>query len=1500
MQANLSGQIATFWVENLDGWSQQFDLSCSPTGSVSSCSVQAWITVDAFATEAVNVTYASGPGGTGTVTLTAAGTGGIGEGYYTVTVDGTIPDIQLLEPTTEVAVEFPTIKLGWCDNNALNAGSRWIKVNGVLKTSSFDYLTVGGGCAANATSTTTTVSIQLGSNEVQAHICDNVNNCATETFWVTRSNATAPPAADLTPYEFKLQDLARCALSCFHVVQTYTTVPHFTRGAAQAVTLVYHGDRANPRPIIQVDQAPPPDATPDLYQMKIKVNSVYQAFTNGETALNFDFRNETLRLKAQFSTNLVTGVYPMDIEIGAYYPATGVWSWRTTFTKLVVVNETTSPIARGWTVGGEQRLHIQGDGSALVTDGWGNAVYFEKLAGVFVRPPGEFSALTQSGSIYTRAYPDSTKVTFVAGVMTEIRDRFNQVWTFARDGSNRLIEIWDPVGSGRKHVLTYNTNGLATIVGAGSPARTTTLTVDGNKLLQTIQDPNGDVTRYWYAASGLGFRLDSVTDRRGFATAFEYDGAWRVNKIKAPTVAAYGVGNVRPETNFTPWPSVGLPLSGTGTPFSAARGDTIQAVVTDAEGRATKFTVDKWGQQLVVRDPLNNATTITRNADGLATQIGNPTGGLETMTYGVATLPLPTQTTATGSGTVNYRYAAYAQVDSVWGDTPPVRLMIGTEGRVDWVRRGSADSMKTSYAYKTAGIENGLLASVTAPNLVVTNQYRYDTDGNLLADSVPGVRRTVWVRDSYGRDTTLMKDDVRGQFPTQIMEPIKTVYDALNRVMSVSQGGPSFVTSYQYDGPHVKRVQDATGQVYRFAFNAAGWVTDAFDPADTLSRKDTYQYDRTGLRRQWINRRGQAITFSYDALGRLAKKAGSNTATDTLWYPDLLTTVARGAITTDSLAHTSGMLLSKAVTYYCEANCAASPFSGPRIERSYGYNARGELENMTPTGPTGLSLTGRSYAWTASTGRLASITLGGLATNYTFDRMGRLVKRTLPGTNHVVVHEWAQGGTKEIVGPGGYNAVVDRRMGRDPAARLLNHVKDDDKGPRYLYDDHGRLEGVEFIHVVNTGLCTEDEPWGGYECDPSAVVVDSSHTFNYDAVGNRWSQGGTYDPGNRVKTFGAWITFTHDLDGNVTKKTDGTTTYEYRWTAEGLLDSVQAGGTWSKLSYDGFGRFVGWNQGGTPVRRVAWDGGNVLVETNGTVTAEEGEYSYVPGQLDVLHAYMDGGGTEQHYAHHDGAGNVTATTTSGQVVRQSLGYDVWGKKISSSEPAGYEQRSWWKGATAFQRSGEFELTYMRARWYDPDLGRFLSEDPVGLEGGINRYSFAGNDPVNAADPTGLVCQSATEEYWVVNEEGNGLEKRTREVFACDVGISGDARWRSDRGWGLGGLGDGWGESSESGLGSDAGFFEETAVRFNRRWIGCRSRRMEFRTKDNYGAIGTWALERVTVKGPRVKIRGIPVDARVGFYKGHFKSASYAAPLAALGQVLCQAGVGLFEAAAMIS
>ena len=127
------------------------------------------------------------------------------------------------------------------------------------------------------------------------------------------------------------------------------------------------------------------------------MNFVNVTFLNGEQVLRFAYPgNINVRLGGQFDAGVnnvgSTGAYPLEILVSALY--TGGPVTTTIPTKLVVVNEVDAAIARGWTLDGISRLYEQADGSALLTQGDGSAVYFWNVGGTFVAPAGEFSSLT--------------------------------------------------------------------------------------------------------------------------------------------------------------------------------------------------------------------------------------------------------------------------------------------------------------------------------------------------------------------------------------------------------------------------------------------------------------------------------------------------------------------------------------------------------------------------------------------------------------------------------------------------------------------------------------------------------------------------------------------------------------------------------------------------------------------------------------------------------------------------------------------------------------------------------------------------------------------------------------------------------------------------------------------------------------------------------------------------------------------------------------------------
>src|SRR5207244_679752 len=141
-------------------------------------------------------------------------------------------------------------------------------------------------------------------------------------------------------------------------------------------------------------------------------------FVNGDTKLRFTppaTSSTSVRLAGQFDASAyTTGVYPIKLLVTWATGSPGVTNeTRTILTNFAVINERKSPVARGWTIAGIQRLSLT-QGGALITAGDGSSVFFQGCGtNCYIRPQGEFSSLTSSGTggsrVYTRLYPDSSR-----------------------------------------------------------------------------------------------------------------------------------------------------------------------------------------------------------------------------------------------------------------------------------------------------------------------------------------------------------------------------------------------------------------------------------------------------------------------------------------------------------------------------------------------------------------------------------------------------------------------------------------------------------------------------------------------------------------------------------------------------------------------------------------------------------------------------------------------------------------------------------------------------------------------------------------------------------------------------------------------------------------------------------------------------------------------------------------------------------------------------------
>jgi len=417
--------------------------------------------------------------------------------------------------------------------------------------------------------------------------------------------------------------------------------------------------------------------------------------------------------------------------------------------------------------------------------------------------------------------------------------------------------------------------------------------------------------------------------------------------------------------------------------------------------------------------------------------------------------------------------------------------------------------------------------------------------------------------------------------------------------------------------------------------------------------------------------------------------------------------------------------------------------AGQTYWRRFCYTAAGLLDSVEITGG-GIAFRARRYLYNTVLGTLTEVHVGGAITRIgtqadllpdtvTYPAGDKVIRRFTP------LHSMTQ-----LSSAAPYGGTIARSLQVDSLSRVTEQlVGDGTSGKRYLYDGLSRV--ISDADVVASSPpppnCTGDPPpiideYGNNCVNTGGTTwqVVGSVQFAYDSVDNRTDKGGSYLVGNRIASFDG-CSYTTDLDGNVTARTCGTQTVTFFWSAESRLDSLTVGSQRVAFKYDAGGRLIRIDVNGVAQSHFLWDGGNLLAELNGVGTAPVAEYSYFPG-ADNPHAVVVGG--QEYHPQVDGLGNVIALTDNAQTVQRTYSYDAWGTLTGGTDtkPFSNVDRVRFKGALWL--GPEVDLYYMRSRWYEPKSGRFLSEDPLGLAGGVNPYAFAGNDPVNGRDPTGLV------------------------------------------------------------------------------------------------------------------------------------------------------------------
>ena len=1008
---------------------------------------------------------------------------------------------------------------------------------------------------------------------------------------------------------------------------------------------------------------------------------------------------------------------------------------------ISIVNYKNSSYGKGWGVSNLQRLYQNEEGNLLLVKGNSFKSQFRVATAdkdnalsmntplTYVSPRGDYSTLERvSNGAYVRTMKDGRIYNFDSSgfLLSEVDRNGNKIVYCYYSGTDRLKCIKDP--NGMEYSFAYGSDNYLDSI-TDPQGRVTSFEHDASGHLIRITDPDNTTRGFSYNDKGL---MTAQMDKRGNLANYIYNEHYQVTR----TIRSDGTG-----VNLTPQESAGLVASeseGTESkPLALLEPANQQGAYTDFNGNTSAYTLSDRGQFTKTIDPLGRETNIERDDDGNRTELTTPRSFVWDYTYdemGNQTMARQRETGNQTSYTFESTFNQIASIARPNGDITNFEY----DNKGNFIKLILPDSSFYTFKYNRAG----LMTERKDPLGNKTKYFYHRLTGNLIAQ-----------RDSL-RNTTLFDLDPTGNI-IQMKDPnghiVKQEYDDLNRLTKSidAEAGESL---YAYDNKgNLMSLTDGRSHTTTYAYDVLDRLIERTNP---LNQTEYFSYDNEGYMTSWTNRKGFETRYIYDSANQLIRKElGSE---NTYIYSYDMDGNIIGMSDDDSKLFYEYDELDRVLSVSTKGSSKQ-----PAITQRYTYDNNSNRTRLRA---------GFSADDTGEYDEKNDIDI-----SYTYDLENQLTDiGSLAGNFHFEYDDLSR--MLEMTYPNG----IKTEMSYEGDIRLskIEHIKEGTFFDRiqslfkYTYDNTDNRTSMKTFRrtlPVNSHIDYSYDKKDQLLTATNPLANQTNEIFTYDITGNRLRKAGQttdsiYNSNNQL-TDDQVYTYTYDDEGNLIQKTHKTSkaTTKYDWDIENRLIQVTKHETEDALpsetityAYDALGRRIEKNINGN-IKRYVYDSEDILMEFNGENFFQK-FYLHGLGIDDPLAMIEDNTDTREdtedlkaHYYHKDGLGSITSLTDDTGNEKEKYVYSAFGKATIFDEEDRQIASSQLENPYLFtgrEYDAEIGLQYHRARYYDLDLGRWISEDPIEFNSGEkNLYRYAYNNSLKWIDPDG---------EWVVYAVGGGV------------------------------------------------------------------------------------------------------------------------------------------------